>query len=175
MSKHVLAILLACGIVFFGIVFTYTRTHAPERVEVENNIVVNPEQKKMTASQAFEEYVRAHIGTLSPSPAVLGGSFYVTEVTFPDEGVAVVSYEDGHIALVADVTYTRNPEGVIAVERFEIRTDTPWNKNGTSSAIIPIPSCVDTCGNGVCEEMVCMAIGCPCAETSSSCSVDCKK
>lgn len=34
-------------------------------------------------------------------------------------------------------------------------------------------TCVDQCGNGICEEIVCMAIGCPCAETQESCPQDC--
>ncbi|MEY4670074.1 MAG: hypothetical protein RL518_2773 [Pseudomonadota bacterium] len=34
--------------------------------------------------------------------------------------------------------------------------------------------CKDLCGNGRCEEIVCMAIGCPCAETSATCPQDCK-
>jgi hypothetical protein len=35
--------------------------------------------------------------------------------------------------------------------------------------------CKDLCGNGSCEEMVCMAAGCPCAESEESCPADCKK
>lgn len=35
-------------------------------------------------------------------------------------------------------------------------------------------ACKDECGNGSCEEMVCMAVGCPCAETPQSCPQDCK-
>lgn len=34
--------------------------------------------------------------------------------------------------------------------------------------------CVDNCGNGICEEIVCMAIGCPCPETKETCPQDCK-
>jgi hypothetical protein len=34
-------------------------------------------------------------------------------------------------------------------------------------------ACVDRCGDGQCQEMVCMAIGCPCAETHQSCPKDC--
>lgn len=34
-------------------------------------------------------------------------------------------------------------------------------------------ACTDQCGNGSCEEMVCMAVGCPCAETVTSCPADC--
>lgn len=121
MSKHTLAILLAVGIALIGVVFTYNRTHAPERIEIKNEVVVNPEQKNIVASEVFEQYVRERIGTLSPEPAVLGGSFYVTEVVFPGEGSAVVSYEDGHIAFVADVAYTLDSSGVVTVNRFDIR------------------------------------------------------
>jgi hypothetical protein len=34
-------------------------------------------------------------------------------------------------------------------------------------------TCVDRCGDGTCDEIVCMAIGCPCAETPESCPEDC--
>ncbi len=35
-------------------------------------------------------------------------------------------------------------------------------------------TCKNLCGNGVCEEIVCMAIGCPCPETPATCPQDCK-
>jgi len=35
-------------------------------------------------------------------------------------------------------------------------------------------SCKDLCGDGECQEIVCMAVGCPCAESSASCPQDCK-
>jgi len=35
------------------------------------------------------------------------------------------------------------------------------------------PACQDLCGDGICQEVVCMAIGCPCAETAESCPQDC--
>jgi hypothetical protein len=35
------------------------------------------------------------------------------------------------------------------------------------------PICKDTCGNGTCEEIVCMGTGCACAETEDSCPQDC--
>lgn len=34
--------------------------------------------------------------------------------------------------------------------------------------------CKDLCGNGICEEIVCMAAGCPCAETAQICPKDCE-
>ena len=35
-------------------------------------------------------------------------------------------------------------------------------------------NCKDLCGNGICDEMVCMEVGCPCAESQSTCPADCK-
>lgn len=37
----------------------------------------------------------------------------------------------------------------------------------------PQALCVDNCGNGQCEEIVCMGEGCPCPETHESCPKDC--
>ncbi len=34
-------------------------------------------------------------------------------------------------------------------------------------------ACVDNCGNGQCEQIVCQAAGCPCAETPVNCAKDC--
>ena len=34
--------------------------------------------------------------------------------------------------------------------------------------------CKDLCGDGVCQEIVCQAVGCPCAESEQSCPKDCK-
>ncbi len=34
--------------------------------------------------------------------------------------------------------------------------------------------CVNQCGNGTCQEVVCLGTGCPCAETKENCSADCK-
>lgn len=36
-------------------------------------------------------------------------------------------------------------------------------------------TCVDKCGDGVCQEVVCMAVGCPCPETLKSCPQDCNQ
>lgn len=37
----------------------------------------------------------------------------------------------------------------------------------------PSENCKDECGDGICAEIVCQAIGCPCAETKDSCPKDC--
>jgi len=35
-------------------------------------------------------------------------------------------------------------------------------------------SCRDLCGDGVCQSIVCQAVGCPCSETKESCPQDCQ-
>lgn len=34
-------------------------------------------------------------------------------------------------------------------------------------------ACKDLCGDGICQEIVCMALGCPCPESVESCPADC--
>jgi hypothetical protein len=36
-------------------------------------------------------------------------------------------------------------------------------------------SCKDLCGDRQCQEIVCQAVGCPCAESPKSCPTDCKE
>lgn len=75
----------------------------------------------MTETGYVEAYLRANISTLSPEPAVLGGTFYVTEVVFPETGKALVSYEDGHVAFVADVAYELSADNAVTVRAFTVR------------------------------------------------------
>lgn len=69
---------------------------------------------------SIESYVSQHISELSPQSAVLGGTFYVTDVAVA-EGKGVVHYEDGHIALVADFTYEASDIEGIHITSFDIR------------------------------------------------------
>ncbi|MBU5557973.1 MAG: hypothetical protein KQA33_02800 [Candidatus Aenigmarchaeota archaeon] len=47
-------------------------------------------------------------------------------------------------------------------------------QNATKVESIPI-GCKNLCGDGVCQEIVCLAEGCPCPETSKSCPQDCSQ
>ena len=114
-------------------------------------------------------YLEENISELSPEDAVLGGTFYVTNIEFPEEGIAVVSYEDGHIALEAKADYIITSNNEVEINSFTIIPDgstTDREGNGTSI-------CEDRCGDGVCQEIVCMGSGCPCAENAQNCSADC--
>ena len=49
-------------------------------------------------------------------------------------------------------------------------------KCDTPDGIINISSetpCIDKCGDGICQEIVCMGEGCPCAENKDNCAADC--
>jgi hypothetical protein len=72
----------------------------------------------------FENYLKTNISDLSPVKEVLGGKFYITSIYWQPNRVAIVDYEDGHIALQAKVNFGVNyangwPEEV-EIESFEI-------------------------------------------------------
>ncbi|MDD5469758.1 MAG: DUF333 domain-containing protein [Candidatus Peribacteraceae bacterium] len=80
-------------------------------------------QQQASVQKAAEAYIRSHISQLSPEPAVLGGTFYVTGIQWQNDGTAVVSYEDGHIALRARARIRANGAEV-TVESFSLIPDT---------------------------------------------------
>lgn len=64
--------------------------------------------------------------------------------------------------------------GYPILEANPIQCRTPAGQTFTEQATTPQPeSCKDQCGNGQCQEVVCMAIGCPCAESAQTCPQDC--
>lgn len=67
----------------------------------------------------LEEYISNNIQGLSPEPAVLGGTFYVTDITWNDTtNEAIVEYEDGHISLKAQAIIGIYENNEIAVDDF---------------------------------------------------------
>lgn len=67
-----------------------------------------------------ETYVREHISELSPEKEVLGGTFYITDIR-AENGMGTVSYEDGHVAFVADFTYSMDSSSKPVILSFTIR------------------------------------------------------
>lgn len=67
----------------------------------------------------IKDYLASHLSALSPTKEVLGGKFYLTDITFPLSNQAVIAYEDGHIALQAEVNYTLN-EKELNIDSFKI-------------------------------------------------------
>ncbi|MEO5635103.1 MAG: hypothetical protein ABIS26_00070 [Candidatus Paceibacterota bacterium] len=79
--------------------------------------VVIPEEHTITAetkSANVENYIRTNIVTLSPVPAVVGGTWYVVSVTTdPEKSSGTVVYEDGHIQENKSFIYTMNNKGEV--------------------------------------------------------------
>lgn len=72
----------------------------------------------------FENYLKNNISDLSPVKEVLGGKFYITGIHWQPDRVALVDYEDGHIALQAKVGFNAKysngwPEEV-EIKSFEV-------------------------------------------------------
>ena len=49
--------------------------------------------------------------------------------------------------------------------------DYPKEGKGIADSVKSL--CTNHCGDGTCQEMVCMGEGCPCAESISNCPTDC--
>ncbi len=64
-------------------------------------------------------FIENNLAQLSPEPAVLGGTFYITSLEVLDLSAGEVEYEDGHIALKAKFNFVVNSNGV-QISNFEI-------------------------------------------------------
>jgi len=93
----------------------------------------------------------------------LGVLFFLTSCSAQNElpkEVSVNSYEScaaqGYILLKSMPPKCITPAGVV------------FSKDAGVQSV-----CKDQCGNGICEEIVCLGSGCPCAESHATCPADC--
>lgn len=243
MSKST-AYLLAILILVFALVgiFAYWQaTNQPLEM-----VPTNDQTDDLTL---VKTYLQTNISQLSPEPAVLGGTFYVTKIKCENLGECLVEYEDGHIALVGMAKY-QVENGQVKITEFQIvgTDENTVEKTGyltgsnkawtlvyeepgkpaltlnlvfdqqsncligeTEQVCVPenltvgsrvniqgvmvknqlmvrnllvvelseaqtepvVEMCIDQCGDGVCNEIVCLGTNCPCAETPTSCPADC--
>ncbi len=117
--------------------------------------------------ESVTEYLKANISELSPEKEVLGGTFYITSVRFLSPMLCLVEYEDGHVAYTATVEFAVPSADEVKIVDFRI---VPEENDASSDG----PICQDQCGDGICQEMVCLGQGCPCAESVKSCPADCQ-
>ena len=106
--KNVLifVLILALGYVAFSHI-----ERTPEPRNQQDPEVQNPD--------SVTSYISKNISALSPEKEVLGGTFYVTNITF-DAGSGTVEYEDGHNAYTAEFSYEYKENGEVSVTRFEM-------------------------------------------------------
>lgn len=67
-----------------------------------------------------ESHIRKNIASLSPQDEVLGGVFFVTDITANEDGTGIVEYEDGHNAYTADFMFEVD-SGDIQITSFIVR------------------------------------------------------
>lgn len=95
-----------------------------EPLPVEEDSGVTDADRKL-----IETYVTENISNISTVEAVLGGTFYVTALTWTDDDTLRVDYEDGHIGVTADVVASIDEEGNVTIDSFTV-LDTP-DEDGT--------------------------------------------
>lgn len=83
---------------------------------------------------AADAYIRANVSELSPTPAVLGGTFMVTDIEWEDDDTAIVSYEDGHIALQGRTDIIVGGNGVTVTEFVIVDAGTDSTSSAAMSA-----------------------------------------
>ena len=106
--KNVLIFILILGLGFlaFSMLERSPKSQVPTNPEVQN-------------PDSVTSYISKNISALSPEKEVLGGTFYVTNITF-DAGTGTVEYEDGHNAFVADFSYEFTESGQVDITSFVI-------------------------------------------------------
>jgi len=90
------------------------------------NEVVAPGQETETSTELNEltieeqeiisKFISENISELSPEKEVLGGKFYITSIDFIDGNNLIAGYEDGHIALMAEIEFEYLGENFIDEE-----------------------------------------------------------
>lgn len=81
-----------------------------------------PASPTASMQEQAEEMITAQINELSPTPAVLGGTFHVTSITWMDDDTAKVEAEDGHITTTLLVNVAMK-DGEVAVESVVVPTE----------------------------------------------------
>ncbi|HEX2792613.1 MAG TPA: hypothetical protein VHO23_02765 [Candidatus Paceibacterota bacterium] len=112
-------VILAFVIAVLGVVAFFLVPNEAAAPHESAEVPAAPAQMQGDPGTAAEAYVRANIGQLSPTPPVLGGTFYVTEIE-AENGAGTVAYEDGHVAFTADFAYALTDKG-ISISSFVIR------------------------------------------------------
>lgn len=153
MKKERLLLLITSTLTFTLAIYLLVALYTPQPTQPNPADVLNrpqlPEPVELVANvPAFKDYVSDHINELSPEPAVLGGTFYVTNFAFPSPNTSFVSYEDGHVAYEAMVEYNYIGDkieiinfGIIPVVDYlsgeqTLQRELPQNIEGNDSDIL---------------------------------------
>lgn len=127
MKKANLALSLATAFVILVAIFAvfYLREQGAETNDQEAQqanieaVLENELADRELERNRVSLYLENNISELSPEAAVLGGTFFITEINYRDDNTALVSYEDGHIALQAKVVFEVDDDSV-TINSFDL-------------------------------------------------------
>ncbi|NCB20300.1 MAG: hypothetical protein EOM88_00020 [Clostridia bacterium] len=103
-------------IVLIGVLLYYYQANRPEP---KTGPIVDLIVEQELSQEVIEAYFQNNINQLSPVDPVLGGTFYLTEINFINNNLVILSYEDGHIALIAEVNFHQVGSEII-IDSLEI-------------------------------------------------------
>lgn len=93
-------------------------------VEENNSEIIEDfvDENKLTLEEQeiISNYLEGNISELSPEKEVLGGKFYITSIDFLSNQKLIIEYEDGHIALKAEIDFEYLDSENIVIENFKI-------------------------------------------------------
>lgn len=117
MKKIIIAIIVCILAIGAYFLIRTPKAAAPESIDTASSTEISDGSSR---TMGIEDYVRANISFLSPMPAVLGGTLFVTDIEAKD-GSGVVHYEDGHNAYVADFKYKIDENTGVNMIDFKVR------------------------------------------------------
>jgi len=135
MKKKSLILLIIIAIIVLALAIFSVKFLSPkERENVKTKEIdfgimdeTNLNEELISKQNLVVEYLENNISELSPEKEVLGGKFYLTSVDFLNDSEAIVSYEDGHIALNAKIIFSLKQndslQKEVVIEKFEIIKD----------------------------------------------------
>lgn len=124
-NKNLPLILLSVLIILL-LVLSLWNYQQKKNIPVEENnseIIENfVDENKLTLEEQeiISNYLEENISELSPEKEVLGGKFYITSIDFLSDQKLIIEYEDGHIALKAEIDFEYLDSENIVIENFEI-------------------------------------------------------
>lgn len=121
MLKNIIVFMILVILCSFA-VFIYTEEATAPSIQLSDRPQDTPYQEEAYKNRVMdiETYIGTHISELSPVQEVLGGTFYVTQVR-AQNGTGVVNYEDGHMAYIADFSYTQDARNGYTITKFRVR------------------------------------------------------
>ena len=124
-NKNLPLILLSVSIILLLVLSLWNYQQKKNIPVEENNSEITEDfvdENKLTLEEQeiISNYLEENISELSPEKEVLGGKFYITSIDFLSDQKLIIEYEDGHIALKAEIDFEYLDSENIVIENFEI-------------------------------------------------------